>query len=242
MMFSNKVRLLSSCLIVMVGGLLLNSVCWSATKSANQLADEGKSALDGENYKEAIRSLHGAYLMRPRNTDVLYDLGLAYYALGIKERSPEFIQSSSYYWQQAIPLLSDGSLLKTTLSDLVTRNKDMHESLRRYIEVKDQFDSLPSVDSGLTYVKALLEISALEDAHELFEQLATTYREDPRPYSHWADFVISQGRIGWGLSFYRRALEIDSNYEPARDRYYSLLSSMERIRIEGYDKVARASH
>lgn len=218
------------------------SPAFSATKPPELLLKEGMSYMKNDKYEKAIVSFQAAHMMRPNDAKILYQLGLSYYILGTKTYSPDMLTLSKYYWLMAIPLFPEGNMLRNTLEDLVARHDKNLQEIKSYLNAKREYEQLGTLESGLNYAGELEKTNATAEAHELYGKLSVLYPDDPRPYTHWAGFVKNQGRLGWGLAFYKRALKIDPDFLPANEGYAKMLKELEPIRIEGYDSVVRAFH
>lgn len=200
--------------------LLLIASCSSGSSTKNKQStlyfNAGTQSLMDKDYTAALTSLLKANAMDPENSDILTNLGMAYFFKGEKE-------SGIRYLKEALKFNENNSDAKVNLASIYFLDKNYNEAERLYIEVTK--DLTYDKQARNYYNLGLVEMQAYKNLTKAEDYFKRSVKEDENycpSYFQLGHIRYTRRQFNTALKFFREAGMGTCSESPAPHYYQGL--------------------
>lgn len=211
--------------------------------SFESLFNDGMMNMQSRDFDKAVKKLEEARKIKPDEIRAIYQLGLAYYNLGLKEDDIEFVEKAQEMWRETERRLPKDNFMANTMRDIISRAEERKKEISENARLEEAYASKKdNLEEGLQLATLFKKRSMTEKATMLYNVLMQRFPYDPRPIMGRANIAYSLGRILWAEKFVKWALKIDPANQDALKLNTTITDQLEALRYEGFDSLVAQSH
>lgn len=212
------------------GNLLMDEKRWSEANEqflnilermptdpvTNELA--GRTALRSGDYQKSLIYLEKAHKKRPKNTDVLTDLGTAYLMLNDQKAITNFKKA----------LKIDGSILEANyhLGMLYAQLGMRDEAIKYYGKASALYEAVPPI--LYNYANIQLKSNNLQEAKAMYEQYLDNSNTIANAYNNLGLTYVQLGEVESASENFKKAMVINAKHSKATANYLLTLEMLNK--------------
>jgi len=207
-------------------GCLLVPICFLAgcNLGVQQHNIAGRQAFESGQVARAINEFQKAINLNPRNANAYYNLGATYYALGKKERNPQWIGQAEQLYRQAIRLDDRNTDAHRALAALLIETGKEKYAFDLLNEWRERYPTSP--DPVVELARLYQEYGDNRRATDLLADALRLDGRNVRALKAMGHVREVQGQTSLALDNYLRALQIDSRQADVVARVQALQTRM----------------